>query len=297
MSRKFAVFILTNRRPQAQHTLRMLDRQGYTGEWFLVVDDEDPTLGEYQAVYGERVVVFDKAAAWAITDDGDNSGSKAAVLYARNVIFDIAKAKGCTHFAMFDDDYTGVWLRFDGAGNYLSNAKPKNIGGVFDALLDFLDGAPQVTCVAMSQGGDHIGGAQGLNSKGPSLRRKVMNTFFCRVDRPFKFVAKLNDDVTTYVTLGRKGVVFLSVQQAQCNQVETQRSAGGMTEVYMAAGTYQKSFMSVMYEPSCVRVSSMGSPGNRRADGTIAPGDYRIHHRIEWKNAVPCIIPERYRRT
>ena len=70
----FVAFILTHRRPERVLTYRALRRAGYTGPILLVIDSEDPTAPEYAARYGDEVVVFDLAAARAITDAGDNFG-------------------------------------------------------------------------------------------------------------------------------------------------------------------------------------------------------------------------------
>ena len=53
---------------------------------------------------------------------------------------------------------------------------------------------------------------------------------------------------------------------------------GGWTEFYLEMGTYVKSFYSVMYNPSCVKVAEMGDKHKR------------IHHKVIWNNAVPKII-------
>lgn len=42
-------------------------------------------------------------------------------------------------------------------------------------------------------------------------------------------------------------------------QMQTQKNAGGMTETYLESGTYLKSFYSVMYAPSCVKLNTMGT--------------------------------------
>ena len=49
-------------------------------------------------------------------------------------------------------------------------------------------------------------------------------------------------------------------------------------------GTYLKSFFSVMYAPSCVRLQMLGS--NHK----------RIHHKVLWENCCPKIISEKYRK-
>ena len=111
-----------------------------------------------------------------------------------------------------------------------------------------------------------------------------MNTFLCSVDRPFKFLGRLNEDVTTYVYKGNRGDLFLTVTDLAITQLPTQSQKHGLTEAYLDSGTYVKSFFSVMYNPSCVKVSMMGEKHKR------------IHHKVSWKNAVPCIIEEKHRK-
>ena len=57
--KRFAIFILTNGRPNNQYTLEFL-RKSFKGDVFLLCDNEDKTLKEYQKNYGEQVVVFNK---------------------------------------------------------------------------------------------------------------------------------------------------------------------------------------------------------------------------------------------
>jgi len=67
-------------------------------------------------------------------------------------------------------------------------------------------------------------------------------------------------------------------------QIVTQQNAGGLTEIYLDLGTYTKSFYSVMYAPSCVKISEVGT------------NDKRIHHQVSWKHTVPKILDEQYRK-
>jgi len=70
----------------------------------------------------------------------------------------------------------------------------------------------------------------------------------------------------------------------QITQLQTQGNTGGMTELYLDAGTYVKSFYTVMYAPSFVVVSMMGAKFKR------------LHHRITWPDAVPYIVSEEFRK-
>jgi hypothetical protein len=251
---------------------------------FLVVDDEDPTLLEYRAKYGGEVLVFNKKAVSATFDLADTFHDQmGAVVFARNVVPELAVQRGILTYLMLDDDYTEFHYRFDRVGNY-KGVRIKSLDKVFAALVAFQKATSAVT-VCMAQGGDFIGGAQGSYGAGISLRRKAMNTFFCRADRPLKFIGRINEDTNTYVIEGTRGVLFLTLNAVSINQRITQSNAGGLTDLYRQNGTYVKSFYTVMMAPSCVKVSTMGRT------------DRRIHHLVLWRYAVPKIVDEKHRKS
>lgn len=284
MRNDFAVFILTHGRAEHVVTMDTLRRQGYSGRWYMILDNEDEQANEYEKRYGsDYIIIFDKAAAYERTDTMDNFHEHRAIVYARNEAFRIAKDLGLTYFLMLDDDFTGVLIRFPD-NKKLASKTPKweSLEDLFEAMLEFLDSSGAST-VALAQGGDLIGGIEsGMYWKG--ITRKAMNSFFCRTDRPIAFCGTMNEDVTAYTTLGGRGELFFTFTHAHIIQVSTQATAGGMTEVYQESGTYVKSFYSVMASPSCVKV------------GMFYSKNKRIHHKIDWESAVPKIIREEHRR-
>ena len=52
MNHNFAVFILSNNRPNNVITLKTLRSHGYTGLAFIVIDNEDGTVAEYKKNFG-----------------------------------------------------------------------------------------------------------------------------------------------------------------------------------------------------------------------------------------------------
>ena len=282
----FCALILTHGRPASVLTLTSLQSYGYTGKVYFVVDDEDKTLPEYRALYGDRVLTFSKAEIAARFDEADNFNDRRAIFYARNAAFDLARSVGCRYFIQLDDDYISWYYRFGGTGEYgVFRLDP--LDWIFERLVEYLAATPFAS-IAISQGGDHIGG--GLAKKTISAKRKAMNTFVCDTERRFAFVGRVNEDVNTYVAEQRRGVSFLTFMSAQVNQRATQTAAGGMTDLYRDSGTYVKSFYSVMLAPSCVRVSELGDP---RVEGV---GHRRLHHLIDWNAAAPLILEERHRK-
>jgi len=276
MQSDFAVFIMVHGRPKKMWTYRSLRRHGYTGKIFLVADDLDATVEEYKHRWGDELLVFDKRRAALGVDAGDNTGDLRSTLFAANTIDDLAGANGIKHYMTMCDDYTSFLYKFDERLKY--KERPiKNLDGVVTALLKFYQGTNALT-VAMAQNGDYIGGKKSKWAMDIKLHRKAMNTFLCSTERPFQFVGRLNEDVNTYVNLGGKGGLFLTVPNVAIIQQRSQKMEGGLTDVYKDFGTYVKSLFSVMYNPSCVRVAEMGHKHRR------------LHHRVTWENAVPKVL-------
>lgn len=189
-----------------------------------------------------------------------------------------------------DDDYTAFHIRYDGNLDPCSPSVGKKVDDVIDCILEFYKSS-NTTSVAMSQGGDHIGSKYYSNGELSKcrLRRKCMNSWFCDTQKPFMFFGHMNEDVSAYVTYGRRGLVFFTVMQAMLVQKPTQVTAGGMSDLYLSAGTYAKSFYTVMAAPSCTQVGLMGDT----REGCVS----RIHHKINWNKAIPKIIDERHKKS
>jgi len=282
-SDRFAVFILSHGRPDRVVTYKTLRRQGYTGDIYVVVDDEDSTLDDYRGRFGNQVIVFDKLAVSKEFDTGDNFNDRRAVVFARNACFGIAQSLGLDYFLELDDDYTSFVYKFSERLEY--QEKPvKSLDQLFGLMLAYYQSIPAVT-VAFAQNGDFMGGKRASTANKVRMKRKCMNTFFCATNRPFQFVGRVNEDVNTYVSLGNRGLLLLTICNVAIIQRRTQQNSGGMSELYLEEGTYRKSFYPVMYAPSCVKIRDMGDKHRR------------IHHSIRWANAVPRIIDEVYRKS
>ena len=281
MRKDFAIFILSNNRADRVDTISALQKSNYTGKYYVIVDSMDPMLSEYINTFGNNIIIFDKKKSALETDTFDNSDRLNAVVFARNECFNIAKNLGIKYFLELDDDYVRFEYRYE-ESNKLMTALIEDFDSVVDEMIAFLE-TSNANTVAFSQGGDFIGGLESRNFK-KKLLRKAMNSFFCSVDRPFKFTGLINEDVNTYVTLGSRGDLFLTYSPLSLVQKQTQYNAGGLTDIYLSLGTYQKSFFSVITAPSCVSISMMGEQHRR------------IHHLISWENCCPKIISDKFKR-
>jgi hypothetical protein len=218
----------------------------------------------------------------ASIDTGDNFSGRTSTIWPRNAFWALAERVGCRYFIQLDDDYTEFKFRFTSDGQYKYTTWRLSSDGVFAALVEFLNNTNSLS-VAMSQGGDFIGGGSG----GLKLMRKAMNSFVCDTKKPFYFIGRMNEDVNTYVTMGLRGYLFFTTSQVQLDQKQTQTNSGGMSELYLDSGTYIKSFHTVMRAPSCVKIGQLGDPRSKQ---------FRIHHKINWNNTAPKILSEDYKK-
>jgi hypothetical protein len=278
--KRFAAFILSHGRPDNIVTLKSLEKAGYTGEIYIVIDDEDEQADKYFELYGNMVLQFNKREAAKVTDTGDNNDDRRAVVYARNVSQRMAKDMGYKYILQLDDDYSSFYYRTPKDGK-LKTVRVKSFDKIVDAMLELLD-VTGATTIAFSQGGDFLGGINRNYLQG--MTRKAMNSFFLRTDKPIEFMGKINEDVNAYVVHGGRGDLYFTVAKVQLTQMQTQKSAGGLTDIYLDAGTYVKSFYTVMMAPSCTTIRPMGIT------------DRRLHHSIKWENAVPKIISDKHRK-
>lgn len=276
----FAIFILTHGRPEKIITLNTLKACGYTGKWYLILDNEDKTINKHIEMFGkEHIIVFDKETISKTFDICDNFEGRNVIVYARNACWDIARKLGLKYFAEFEDDYTSFLFRFE-HNDQLASSSVCNFNNLCEIMIDFLNQS-KIRTIAFAQGGDMIGGLNSSSFK-KKFKRKAMNTFFFKVpENPVDdliFTGRMNDDVNAYITKGMIGEVFLQTHLVIMTQRQTQKVSGGNTEVYKKYGTYIKSFYSVMQAPSCIKIAVMGE---------TMP---RIHHKVNYEKAVPKIL-------
>ena len=290
----FGAFIVSAKRASMaqKFTVKNLRVSGYTGPIYFIVGDDDPTINEYYEMFGhESVKVFTKDdEAQDLMQQVPEDSKRSVVVYARNQVDRIAQEIGLDYYIVLDDDYKQFAhrhpvIRTDASGGrrlVLSSNTVRDLDAVFAAMVEFLEISGALT-VAMSQGGDMIGGVDNpLTRRGMS--RKAMNSFVIKTGRPPKFTGWLNEDITMSINHGRVGDLVFTLADVQLVQEPTQKNSGGLTEEYLKLGTYVKSFYTFMADPSSVNIKAMGDHV------------YRIHHQVNWGSAVPKIISGKYRK-
>ena len=283
MQNSFIAAILTHGRAGNVKTIKALKEAGYTGEVAIVIDTHDSQAETYRHNFGDSVWQFDKDDWAGIVDDGDNSGDYRAVVYARNAAIQMARDRGYRWIWQLDDDYVAFHYKTDSFLRYTSK-KIKSLDKVLSAFVEYASKA-DIACFAFSQEGDHIGGPKSIYNKTIRAKRKAMNSMLIRTDRPVGYVGKVNEDATMATLENMRGNLVMTFMPLSLSQTVTQQNPGGLTDIYLDQGTYLKSFYSVMYAPSAVKVKNM------------VVGEKRLHHIVDYEKCSPCIIREQHRKS
>ena len=279
----FAIFILSHGRAGKVLTAVTLKKYGYTGNWYIIIDDEDSQIDRYYRIYGkEHIIMFSKKEYDTKFDIMDNFSGRQVPTFARNAVYDIAQKLNLKYFLEADDDLTCFRHRYLDKNEKLCTKYITDLDSVILRYLEYMDNT-NITVLAFAQTGDLIGGK---DSKMYSsvYRRKAMQGFFVRVSDRLEYIGRFNDDVNAYVEHGKRGKIFLTFRDIVMDTVETQVQSGGISQMYLTYGTYVKSFYSVMLCPSSVFIDMMGM--NHR----------RIHHMIDWDTSVPKIISDTFKK-
>ena len=255
--KNYAIFITSHKNPSVCKTLDTLVGLNYIGNYFIVIDDEDPLKDEYINKYDEHIYIFKKKSYMQTTDSGHDSEHtpNACVLYARNAIEDFAKCLGLDAFIMCDDDINNFVLRpIDEVNKKILREKITNITDVIEAYLDYLLEC-DIDCLGFGTPNFYFGGYESLASGSYLTRRSVSNFFFRNLNKHIEWTMPM-EDFNTAIKYGNVGRLFLSpafveVEVApQYTQKGGESKQDGMAQYYASTSSFTRAFYSTMIAPS-----------------------------------------------
>ena len=246
----FAVFILSHGRADCLTTVTAIQNSGYSGKWFILIDDLDDQKEKYISNFGDHVIVFDKKLWAEKTDTITSTGDLRSVVFARNACQSIAKEMGLSFFAEFDDDLMFFQIRWDNSGK-LSGQRVRNLDEVFEAMIEFQQISGAVS-IGFANTGGFLGGVKGNFKKG--LQRSIHQAFILRTDMPIEFKGLLNEDVNATEIANFTGklafeICFLTEEAPVCSS-----NSGGLNDLYKANDEYVRAFYTIIVCPSNLKI-------------------------------------------
>lgn len=254
--KKFAIFVLTHGRGETMTTDVALRGCGYKGKIYYVIDNTDKQKDAYErrCYDGDEVLVFDKEKTAGETDYGDNSGNRAAVIFARNAVYELAREKGVEAFAMMDDDITGFSYRVTNEGRSAGQERRLcDFDSYCEIMAKFLRSTGFVF-VGMSHGGDWIGGIESRAVR-RFWREGASNVFFCLTEKAVRWKGGANEDMATGLVENCRGNVAISILPVMCKEKVFSGASGGMTPLYEKISRYVQLFVPILYCPTAIRLT------------------------------------------
>ena len=281
MTKKFAVFILTHGRPHNQLTVKSLQDVGYTGDLYLVVDDQDESVNEYIAVWGaDKIIVFNKDHFIRHTDTGLHTPVPKFAVFARNAIEHIAKEMGYKTFLMLDDDITKFRVRLPEGDSLKSFQFNSQFDTIIENSVDYVLNC-NIACMGLGFCNLYIGGVENFNKENPR-QRLCAEAFIRNTAYPISWRLNMVEDLITSIDAAMNGDVWFQFLPIQC-EIKMSEGAvdGGNSDVYRQLGMYRISFMPVIAYPS----SNAVRHGKKSWASTTSPD-----------KCIPKIISSRYRK-
>ena len=211
---------------------------------------------------------------------GDLDQGRKVGVFARNFIQDKAKEMGYDYHFQLDDDIVSLSYRLVSEGK-LRAIPCHKLDDVFEGFVEMMDNT-HITSLSFGHPAYYAGGNIKRFERG--LIPKTMTTFMMRSDDIQYFHMRMNDDITTSALNGMRGKLYYTFLPLMITTELTQKAEGGMTEAYQDSGTYRKSFYTIMAMPSCAKIYHIGEVEDR------------IHHAIEWRNCIPKLLSERWKK-
>ena len=252
MKNNYTVFIISHKRPEVE-TLKTINGAGYTGEYFIVVDDKDSTIEKYKSRYGDHVLVFSKEEMLKETDTIDNYEILNAAVYAMNYCIKYSKEKGYKYIAIFDDDTKKISMRYESEGK-LKSYDIRDFDKVLELYINFLEKS-NFLCVSFLPSARLIGG---LKSDIWQKREysNVANIFIIRTDSPY-FQGSLYQDLTYSVLNNYRGKLVKALLPVIYYQEPPENNLnGGLAETYTKYSKYTSIFHTVIACPSAVSIKA-----------------------------------------
>lgn len=278
----YAVYILSHKRAERVETYSTLKDSGYKGDVFVVVDNEDPQLCEYEKRFGlEETIVFDKELYISKSDTITNQKAKSSPVYARNFIEFHAKSLGYDAYIVMDDDITNLRFRYIENSVAKSQKLSSTFGEVLDAYVEYLL-SNSIATLSLANVMIYAGGVKDADAE----RRLGMHRNTCQIhirnlSYDVDWISLANNDSITTDSTAKLGYLWWSLPFVVYESPKMNTLPGGMKEVYDSNSGYQRAFLATIANPSFCKVG-------------CAKDKLNIHR--NQKHAYPMIISGRYKK-
>lgn len=240
---KCPVFIVSHNRPSVP-TYKMLRSSGYTGKIYIVLDNLDTSIKEYDF---EDILVFNKEEWYNKTKTFYKQKIMSTPVYARNFVFNKAKELGLNYYICADDDLTGVIIRYP-MGDSLKSRRIDNLDKIFNFMVEYLESTPLLSTLSFSGPRCYIGGLYGAykNKLTPNYYQLTVH----KTNSSTEFIGEYNEDMNYVIDNLLVGRLNYSLVDLQVVSPERSSNSGGIA--------YQEDWFKILQSTVLLNPSGIG---------------------------------------
>lgn len=282
MREDFAVFICTHGRPYAQHTLKKLLSTGYTGKYYLVLDDQDDTIQSYIDEYGaDNIIVFDKNHYINSMDVGSSNPPYKCIVYAKNACEDIARDMGLSVFVIADDDVVSFRYRWP-EDNVLKSMEVKsNIDEILDAYCDALL-TMNISTASFGVPSHYFLGVSSITNEKVQSMRIPFQFVFRNTAHKVDWISGFGEDIITAVRYNQLGQFWQVLPQVELSTLPLATGSGGMLDTYKSLSSFTRAMYNFIFSPTGIKFY-------QNKDGMFKPA-------IRYGSTTPKVVSPKFRK-
>ena len=262
---KVTAFILSHNRSSSCPTLDLLNKLNYSGDYKIVIDDEDKELELYKEKYKDHLLIFNKMD-YAYIDTGYDSEHfpKSTPIFAREFINCYAYNNKVGNYLMLDDDIQRIKFRIP---DYNTNSLPgyhiTNIDDLLDYLFDFMDN-DNIYTIGFCHQGEFVGGIQSFNEEKILGKRAICQIFLFNSKKKFDWKLVWYEDYNSCYYNGIRGQLTFKIPFIgyETELTGNDNKSTGMGECYKDNIQLNRAFYRVMLFPSACVVREHRKQGN-----------------------------------
>lgn len=261
---KVTAFILSHNRSSSCPTLDLLNKLNYSGDYKIVIDDEDKELELYKEKYGEHLLIFHKEDYMYVdTGYATEHTPKGTPLYAREFITTYAYNNNVGDFLMLDDDICRFKIRVPNwEEGTLTSCSIRDINILLDYLFEFMNKG-NIYCLSPCHNGDFIGGLDSFNEEKLLNKRMACIFFLFNSQKKFNWYSIWNEDYNSSLYNGKIGQLVFKIPQLnyETEKLESHTDSG-MGDFYKSTPRFNRAFYRVVLFPSTSVVREYKKEGN-----------------------------------
>ena len=278
----FGVFILSHERANRVETYKVLQKGGYKGKIWIVIDDEDRQRSEYMKRFPDNLMIFSKRKYMESADVVELKKRKASAVYARNYVERMAKISGLDAFLMIDDDITGLRYRWPEGDKVKSLSTNGGLNEVFKYYAEYML-ETGIACLSFPYTMFYVAGLHDIDKRITQYRH-TYQIHIRNAHKPVEWIGTINHDTITQLLTMKLGYIWWSIPHLVFDAVPMNKEAGGLKEVYDTVGDFNMAFMAMVTSPDCCTI--VPSKGSRS----------KLQIKENRETSYPMIVSMRYKK-